>query len=237
MICVKCNIQSPDGKAYCADCGAPLDPADERVRNVVQEALRDAFRDQRYLPIEIADKAVERLWFYGRIVAIPIALVLVVLGAWGINTYKDAVRTIRTVGDQAVTNLQEHASNESEKVSQTTRVVLDRLGQAESKNLPGQVSRLIEQASKAAKEVQVAETRVVQQASKAGKELQNAEALAAQYGEEVKRLRTSIVASPPPSPTVIGTLGSAVAPLPTGLGIADVTSLAGCGKTWNRLAA
>lgn len=212
MICPECHAEGPDGKAYCADCGSPLDPADEKIRTLVQAALRDALKDQRLLPIEIADKAVERFWFYGKIVAIPSALVILALAVWGITGYRDAVARIQAAGQQAVARLQDQASKDAERIGQTTNTVLNKLNQVENRDLPAQVGRVLEQVSRT------------------GKELQNAQAQAAQYREELTRLRTSIVASPP-SPTlltynpsgILSTLGSPGLPTSTTPGILSKT--------------
>jgi hypothetical protein len=221
MTCPRCAAESPTGKAYCADCGSPLDAADEKIRAAVQAAIRDTFKDQRLLPIEIAEKAVERFWFYGKIVAIPTTVLLIVLGVLGVSTYRDALRTIQTSGQRVVANLQEQAAKDADKISQTTNAVLAKLNQAESKNLPEQVGRLAEQVSTATRGLQTVQ-QVVQQAAKTGKDLQDTQALALQYQEEVSRLRTSIVASPP-LPTAIGTVSGVTIPGLTGLGLPSTT--------------
>jgi hypothetical protein len=137
MICPNCQAENPNGKAYCADCGSPLDLADERVRVLVKAALRDALKDQRTLPIEIADKAVERFWFYGKIVGIPSLLVIILLTGLGIKSYRDALGTIQATGQQAATRLhatgqeavgklEDQTLKEAQKISQTTATALAR---------------------------------------------------------------------------------------------------------------
>jgi hypothetical protein len=207
MICPKCHSGGPDGKAYCADCGSPLDPVDEKIRAYVQAALRDSLKDQKSLPIEIADKAVERFWFYAKLIAVPSGLVLLALAVWGISSYKDAVGkiqtagqqavgniqatgqqavgNIQTVGQQAVAKLQDQASKGAEQIDQTTTAVVARLTKVENKNLPAEVSRVWE---------------VLRSTSK---QLETAQAEARSYQEEYSRLRSTVAGNPPLSASFV----------------------------------
>jgi putative peptidoglycan binding protein len=67
--------------------------------------------------------------------------------------------------------------------------------------------------AKATKELQTTQTQVAQQASKTAAELQSAQAQAAQYREELNRLKTYVAVTPPSpnpiwTPSVLGSSGS-----------------------------
>jgi hypothetical protein len=99
--CPRCKAGNPDGKRFCGDCGSPLDPAllaanqfiETSVRSQVQSILNENYKDQKLVEMEttqaIASRFSEWAKLLGFFVGIPVALLLLVLAAFGIKTYSD----------------------------------------------------------------------------------------------------------------------------------------------------
>jgi hypothetical protein len=107
--CPRCHEKSEDGRRFCADCGAPLDPAFEELKKYSEQTIRDSLRtilssdykDQNYLEIKTAQLIVERLTGWGKLfatlVAIPLALLLLTLTILGIKQYSGFTTQVRNV--------------------------------------------------------------------------------------------------------------------------------------------
>jgi len=97
MNCPNCNSQNADGKRFCADCGTLLDPQTQRlesfVKMQVEKAIQEKFKDQRLVDIETSQAIAERLHGWGKVfgffVALPVAILLIVLSIGGIERYSD----------------------------------------------------------------------------------------------------------------------------------------------------
>ena len=99
--CAQCKAQNADGKKFCGDCGAPLDPAAATAKTAANSALRDQvqqiieqhYKDQKVVEIETAQAVASRLLDWGKLfaffVGVPAAILLLTLGALGIKTYSD----------------------------------------------------------------------------------------------------------------------------------------------------
>lgn len=96
MECPKCGSANPTGKSYCGDCGTLLkttDPAATELRQQVKAILASELKDQKLVEIEVTEAIVTRLTNWGRLLGyfagIPLAILIVILGALGIKNYTD----------------------------------------------------------------------------------------------------------------------------------------------------
>jgi hypothetical protein len=99
--CPRCNATNPVGKRFCGDCGSPLDAAfaaikemvGSTLREQVQDIIKEHYKDQKIVELETSQAIASRLseWakLFGFFVGIPIAILLLILGALGIRTYTD----------------------------------------------------------------------------------------------------------------------------------------------------
>lgn len=119
MQCLKCQSDNPDGKKYCGDCGTPLDPIigqfqkhiKEVVQGEVENTIQTRYRDQKLVEIETSQAIVERVqkWskIFGGFVGIPLAIMLVLLGFFGIRSYQDLSKLIESQEKNIKINLAE----------------------------------------------------------------------------------------------------------------------------------
>lgn len=97
ITCGKCGKQSPAGKRFCGDCGATLAGAvavdDVVLRETIRSILKESIADQKVVELETAQAVATRLSDWGKLfgffVGIPLAILVVGLGALGIKTYAD----------------------------------------------------------------------------------------------------------------------------------------------------
>jgi len=106
--CPRCQATSAKGKRFCAECGAPLDPAFSDMKQYLNLALREELRsilksdyaNQQYLEVTTTQAILERItsWakIFASIVAAPVALILFVLGIAGFKTYSDFTSEVQT---------------------------------------------------------------------------------------------------------------------------------------------
>ena len=158
MICPSCKSENPDAKQFCGDCGSLLQSTAlaAAVRQEVARALDARLKDQKIVEIETTQSIVSRLsdWakLFGWFVAIPLAILLGVLGALGIRTYSDFTSSVSQAEKEALKNLSsatddaKRASEEAKKVDQEYKDLDAQLQQ--SKQLAGQVQSLSEKISK-----------------------------------------------------------------------------------------
>jgi hypothetical protein len=115
--CARCKAQNADGNKFCGDCGAPLDPAaaaakaaaNSALRGQVQEIIEQHYKDQKVVEIETTQAIASRLldWakLFGFFVAIPAAILLLILSVLGINTYSDFTKQVNLARTDATTQL------------------------------------------------------------------------------------------------------------------------------------
>ena len=105
MECPRCHSNGPDDKSYCGDCGMPLKlaapPSAEALREQVRAVLGESFKDQKALEIETTQAIVSRVsdWakLLGFFVAIPLALLAIILAILGVSSYADFSGKVRQV--------------------------------------------------------------------------------------------------------------------------------------------
>jgi uncharacterized membrane-anchored protein YhcB (DUF1043 family) len=99
--CARCRAQSADGKKFCGECGNPLDATIPAFKDLASPALRDQvheiidqhYKDQKVVEIETTQAIANRLLDWAKLLAffvgIPITVLLLILGVFGIKTYDD----------------------------------------------------------------------------------------------------------------------------------------------------
>jgi hypothetical protein len=108
--CARCKAESADGKKFCGECGNPLDattpafkelasppsplsPASAALRDQVHEIIEQHYKDQKVVEIETTQAIATRLLEWAKLLAffvgIPITVLLLILGVFGIKTYND----------------------------------------------------------------------------------------------------------------------------------------------------
>jgi hypothetical protein len=103
MACSRCGVGNPDGKKYCGDCGAPLDPdfgpvreyLDSRLPDEVRAAIKEQLKDQKVLEIETSWAIASRVTDWMKVLAFVLAFPLAILGAFGVKSYFDVMVVMR----------------------------------------------------------------------------------------------------------------------------------------------
>ena len=128
MNCPHCNSISPEGKKYCADCGAPLDRQTKHletfVKTQIEESIKEKFRDQKLVDIETSQAIAERLhgWakLFAFVVGVPIGLFLLWLSVAGFEKYSDFKKLVASIDDQVKPKI-EQARSDAEQAQKTAK--------------------------------------------------------------------------------------------------------------------
>jgi hypothetical protein len=105
--CPHCSAESATGKKFCADCGAPLSPADslQQIRAEVTNALSERLKDRHAAEVEIFESVLERLFKYAKwfsaAIALPVSLFLGGLAFFGWEKVHD-INTLAARVDKEV---------------------------------------------------------------------------------------------------------------------------------------
>lgn len=130
MECVRCKATNPDGKKFCGDCGAPLDPTENQINSYlesnlgtrIQAFIKEQYKDQKIIEIEATEAVVTKLanWakLLGFFVGIPLALIALILGFLGIRTYSD----FSLIVDTGKKEIAETLDKEREKAQQQANI-------------------------------------------------------------------------------------------------------------------
>src|SRR5258706_12425512 len=119
MNCPNCSSPNADGKKYCSDCGTPLDPQSQAlellVKTKVETAIQAKFKDQKLVDVETSQAIAERLHGWGRLfgffVALPVAVLLIVLSFLGIERYSDFKSMVGGIEQQVKPKLEQAKSD------------------------------------------------------------------------------------------------------------------------------
>src|SRR5712692_8678211 len=127
MECPKCKAPSPDGKKYCGECGAQLrkigDLTDADLRQEIQTILKQELKDQKLVQVEVTEAVVTKLTDWAKLLAyfagIPIAALLLVLGALGVKKYTD-LWALTEVAEKKIGPVVEQATKQAGEVGKQT---------------------------------------------------------------------------------------------------------------------
>src|SRR5262249_49254044 len=116
MECANCGAANPENKHYCGDCGKPLLPQyDPAILQQVQIAIRRELKDRKLVEIEVTEAIITRLtkWakLLGYFAGVPLAILIVTLGALGIKNYTDVSRAA-TAAQQEISEHADQATKE-----------------------------------------------------------------------------------------------------------------------------
>jgi hypothetical protein len=125
--CPGCKELTLPGKAFCANCGAPLNNDSSRIKALIDEALESRFKDRDYVTMETSVGVASKLtdWFklFLYWAAIPLgvlALILTVLGfflgVFGFHSYSDFTAKVADATTQ-VQNASQAAMAKDKEVS------------------------------------------------------------------------------------------------------------------------
>jgi len=167
--CQRCNASSEAGKRFCGECGAPLDPAfaelrqylNFAVREEVRSVIKSDYKDQHYLELTTTQAVVERIssWtkMFAAVVAIPLGLVLFILGGVGLKTYSDFTHQLEVAQSNVTAKLDAAESLASKLQTDGATLSADyeklKIELANSKNVAGDVERLTAEYKKLANDV------------------------------------------------------------------------------------
>lgn len=102
--CHACGAENKDANTFCGTCGSLIGPAyravvgsmEQLVKQELRTAIAAQFRDQKVVEIEITHAIADRLTGWAKIfaffVGIPLLLLAVILGVFGVKTYTDVSR-------------------------------------------------------------------------------------------------------------------------------------------------
>lgn len=127
MQCPKCKALNPDGKQYCGDCGVSLktigDMSDADIRERIRVVLREELRDEKLVQAEATEAIVAKItdWakLLGYVAGIPIAILLLVLGALGVKKYTD-LWSLADAAEQKIQPLIKSANDQADQLSKQT---------------------------------------------------------------------------------------------------------------------
>lgn len=123
MQCFACKAFSPDDKKYCGDCGAALaavsDLSIAHLDKRIKETIKEQLADQKVVEVELTESVLQRITAWGKLLAyfagIPVALLVLVLGALGIKQYTD-IRALVNAAESKVGPVLERANKQAGEV-------------------------------------------------------------------------------------------------------------------------
>jgi hypothetical protein len=124
MECPTCKSSNPGGKRFCGDCGArltPDDPTNADLRRLVKGILEKDLKDQNVVEVEIAESIANRVIGWAKlltyVVGIPVALVLLTLGGFGISKISD-LKELSTAAELRIKSLDMDAEGKQQKLKE-----------------------------------------------------------------------------------------------------------------------
>jgi hypothetical protein len=117
MKCPVCTEENPDGNLFCGKCGAALDSSGVRLRQQIMGVIEREFKDQELVAVQVADKAEDRLWRWGRLLGLALGFFLAGLGFFGVTTYENAKSRIGDAAQAAVDGLNRVAKQNEQTIT------------------------------------------------------------------------------------------------------------------------
>jgi hypothetical protein len=116
--CSSCHSQSALGTRFCSECGAPLDPFVDQlkqsialdIQEKIRSVLKTEYADKQYVEIITSQAIAERLlsWakLFATVVAVPLAISIFILGFLGFRTYSDFSAEVKIAQKDVETKIQ-----------------------------------------------------------------------------------------------------------------------------------
>ena len=135
MKCIKCKADNTEGKNYCGDCGAPLDPSADPIkefivtelRQQIQHTFAENYKDQKVVEIETTQAIVTRLsnWakLLGFFVGIPVTVLFLTLGFLGFKNYSDISNLIQAAKEEITPQI-DKAKKQTQEAQQKMQEML-----------------------------------------------------------------------------------------------------------------
>jgi hypothetical protein len=124
MICTICAEENPETNRYCGQCGGALDIESEKFRNQVTAIVQHAFKDQELVAVTIADKAEDRLWRLGKVLAGAGSLLGIALAIFGFTSIERAKSQIDAAALFATQHLSSTAASSEKTIDQQRQALL-----------------------------------------------------------------------------------------------------------------
>src|SRR5262245_56230635 len=123
--CPVCRASNPDGKKFCGDCGAQLTAtgliAAPDLREKIKAVLKEELKDQKVVEIEVAEAIADRVtrWtkLFGFATAVPLAILVLLLGWFGITKTAD-LRDVANNAATTIANIESDATSKQEQLKQ-----------------------------------------------------------------------------------------------------------------------
>lgn len=170
MKCPVCAELNPEGNKFCGTCGAALDASGMKLRQQILEVIEREFKDKELVAVEVADKAEDRLWRWGKLLRLPLAFCLIGLGFFGVTTYENAKSRIDDAAQTAVAGLNQVANQNEQTIVGKRSEAISQMQQAEALSISqiqsqtkaagGQVAAVVSRAKASSGQLQVAEKSV-----------------------------------------------------------------------------
>jgi Putative peptidoglycan binding domain len=159
MNCPICAESNPENNRYCGHCGATLDVTDQRLRQQVLAVIQQEFKDEDLMAVGVADKAEERLWRWGKLVALSLTVFVAGLGFFGFSTYKEAKSHISDAAALAITSLNQVSEDNKQMISQKGAAVILQM-QQEASDAGTQAAFVVTRAKANNGELEIAEEEI-----------------------------------------------------------------------------
>jgi hypothetical protein len=147
--CSQCGATNLPAKNFCGDCGSRLAPIGGITSTEAQvlAILNARLKDQKLVELETAQAVLARItdWakIFGWFVAIPLGLLAVTLGVWGISSFVDFRRLVESNRQQIVQQIAD-AKATTERIKSEADALHDQFANvsAELGTLPSDVKQL-----------------------------------------------------------------------------------------------
>jgi len=124
-----CHKPNAETSLFCGQCGGALDGANERLRAQVIAIVSQTFKDQELASVSIADKAEERLWRLGKVLAVAASILGVAFALFGITSIRSAREQIDRAVLLASKNVDSAASVGQKNLEEQGRALLTQMQQ------------------------------------------------------------------------------------------------------------
>jgi hypothetical protein len=135
MDCSVCAETNPEGNKFCGSCGAALDASGMKLRQQIATVIEREFKDQELVAVQVADKAEERLWRWGKLLTLAFGLFVAGAGFFGVTTYNEAKLRIVDAAQVAVDGLNHAADQNRQTIAVKGAEAISQMQKAEANSV------------------------------------------------------------------------------------------------------